>query len=324
MMFLFLFLTIIVTNSFGAEPENGELNFSFDDFTIVNEPPSEEADFKNVNNKNENSKKSFFGFGGKGQGRTNSKSIDEFFDKSYQVLEDIKKIGQESFEGLTNKNKPKKKKKKINPALAFPDPFFYDVVYTKNNQFITLSYVYNDKANKDNLHIPKLKYYDTFKELLSIAKSNKNHSRFYELFDTSRQNKKFDINETDEFGNTLLLTALRNGNFEIFLFLLSQNANPDICNNNNICPIQLAVYSNNLDATKALCDKNVNIKVRDKNGIVVMQYAIYQRQIKIVEILLSRYMKYPVNKSERAYLIEFSRNSGLESLSEEMEKRFQM
>jgi hypothetical protein len=324
-MFLIFFFTFIFLNVFGADPEPGSLNFSFDDFTVTNTAPSESENIKTENTKEVKQKRGFLGFGGKeGRQTENKSSIDDFFDKGIQTLQDLKKIGQESIDELTKKNKPTKKKKVVDLAKSFPDPFFYDAIYTKDTKFIAYAYLYNDKTNKDNDHIPKLKTYNAIKELFDIAKSEKGHDKFYELFKASKQDKTFNINQTDAFGNTLLLTALRNGNLEIFLFLLSQNANPNICNNNNICPIQLAVYSNNIDATKALCVKGVNIRVRDNNGILVMQYAIYQRQIKIVQILLERYMQYPVNRSERLELVDFTYNSGLENLAKEMEKRFML
>jgi ankyrin repeat protein len=292
-------------NTFSAEPEVKSLNLSFDDFTVTsNEEKEKEGKEQSSINKLRN-------------------SIDEFFDRSVQKIETIKKQGTD---GLNNLQKQERRTRKLttkqNPASLFPDPFFYDAIYKEKNKFITYLYIYNDKSNRDNNYIPKIVSYNMMQELFLLAKSSQKISKFYELFHASREDKTFNINAVDEFGNTLLLTALRNGNFEIFFFLLTQNANVNICNKASVCPIQLAVYSNNINAVQAMCEKNVNINVRDKNGLLVMQYAIYQRNIEVFNLLLARYLKYSPNQKERIELIEFTENIGMEEPALKMRKAF--
>ncbi len=321
-MLLLVFFTFFTVNVW-AQDEFGS-NITFDDFEVITEEQLPDVKpSKEVKTIEKTDKKRFFSFGKKKDIEEKEESyLDEFFNKSVKLVDDLKKKGSNSI-GQFSLQEEKKKKKKKEVVVSFPDPFFYDAIYEESDKFITYSYIYNDKTNKDNRHIPRLQNYDIIADLFKLVKAIPQRDKFYEVFKLYKSDKNSNINIQDKFGNTLLLTAMRNANFEAFFFLLSQGADVDLCNERRICPIQIAVYGNNVDLVSALSQKNVDIRVQDKNGVSVLYYAIYQRQIRIVEILLERYMRYPKNQKERQDLIEFASNSGLEDLSIKMQKMFE-
>lgn len=307
MRLLIFFLLFWKAFVWAAEsPEIKPLTFSFDDFQVVNEDPKKEP----VQNKKleaipaENTQENEMSISEKS-------ALDEFFDKSLKVFDNLKRRGEDAYQSVivTNQTPPVSKPKE-DPAKKFPDPLFFDAIYNSQNLFYTYTYIYDDKTNKDNSHIPKLQNYDTYTELFLTAKTRSNSDKFYELFHSLRFEPSFNINEQDKFGNTLLLVSIRNGNFEVFYFLLNQGADPSICNKKDVCPIQIAVYSNNLNAIKALADKNVNLRVYDRDGFTPTQYTIYENRIEAFEILFERYLRYKKNELERIEMIDFAKSIG--------------
>lgn len=313
-LIVLFFTCTLISKTFGAEQENN-LNFSFDDFTVINgeqeQPKQKPAAVKAEPELIETDKES-----GKSY-------LDEFFDKSLQTFEDLKKTGSKLINDL---NKPRDatsvKTTTEDRAKNLPDPLFYDAIYNQNNKFITYAYVYNDKSNKDNAYIPKVYNYKIEAELLKLAKSTNERSKFYELFNTSREDKTFNINFTDQFGNTMLLTAMRNKNFEIFYFLLTQHANPDICNKANICAIHIAIHAFNFNLVKAICDVEGEIRMKDLNGVSPIEFAIFNDLEDIFDILLKRYLKYPINKQERLAMLEFANNAQAVKYYKKMRRAF--
>jgi hypothetical protein len=297
---------------FAAEPELKSLNLSFDDFTVIDKAETEK------DSPAEN-----------GEPNVKQKSaLDEFFDKSLKVFDTFKKKGGDVINSIapqsniTVTENQKAPKKDVDPAKSFPDPLFYEAKYDMKRKFITYAYLYNDKTSRDNNHIPKLKNYDIYSELFSLAKASSKQSRFYELFHSLVSDPSFNINEKDEFGNTLLLTAMRNGNYNVFFFLLNKDANPSICNKKNVCPTHLALYADNLVLLKALLEKNVNIRITDKDNMSPLQYAIYENKKEIFDLLLTRYFKYTPDKNERKDLIEFAESLQRTHYAEEMRRNF--
>ena len=294
-----------------AQPSVKSFDFSFDDFKVVTDeekPKKQEVELKK-------------------EDQTKLKSsLDDFFKKSAEQIENLKQNI-----GISPKEKQKRKaavrtklNKNLSPSEKAPNPLFYDSEYYEAPKFYTYSYVYTDKTNKDNLHIPKMRYYNRMGELFSLTKSLTKKGQFYNLYNTTRRDQNFNINAQDEFGNTLLLTALRNGNFEIFSFLLEQDADPNLCNDNTICPIQLAVYSNNLDILRALIAKKADIMVEDGNGLTPIKHSMLEKQDLIFEELLKRYLRLPKNRQERIELIEFAENASIENYAQKMRQVFNL
>ena len=290
--FFFLFFISAV---FAAADEVKNFDVSFDDFTVIKEEEKpvqvqkKEEVLPDTKSKTKN-------------------NLDEFFDKTLKIFEDLKKKGEKTLEGLTLTSTPQSVPLvKEDPAKSFPDPFFYDAVYNSKKLFITYAFIYEDKTNRDNSHIPKLQNYDIYKELFMLAKSYKEQEKFLNLFHTVKTLPDFNINKTDKYGNTLLLTALRNGNFNIFYFLLQSDANPNICNNKEVCPIHLALNARNITVLQALINKNVDIMVKDKNDLTPLEFAMYENNIPMFELLLKRYLKYQKNQEERIKMIEFAK-----------------
>lgn len=310
------FIIALFCLKFAKGDEVKELNLSFDEFTVIQgeEPPKPEQPIKqkSESSSQESSKKSFV-----------TNSIKNLLNTGVQKAQSVKNTL------LTNTdNKPKKKKKKRkaepNPAAKFPNPLFFDVIYENQPLFFAYSYIYEDKKNRDNRYIPELQNFNFTSELLKLAKARNERLDFYTLFNASKAKKNFDINHQDEKGNTMLLTALYYGNFEIFYFLVVQGADVNICNEYGVCPIQLGVYSNNDGVVEFLCNHKVDIMKVDKNGFSVFEYALYQRNYKISSTLLERYLEYPINKTQRNELIEFAKSTGMDDFAKTMIEAFKM
>lgn len=279
-------------------PLNPDLNISFEGFQVTNTPSEANSSQKNEVQNSENSRI-------KG-------TIDNFFNRSVKNINKLKSTSLKIIEGQQSPNIPsiETSLKVEAPLVTFPDPLFYNVVYQRRPQFITYAYIYNDKTNKDNDSIPPLLDYNPIEELFILVKDKNQKDKFYELYKVGKKGGKFDINAQDKNGNTFLLIALRNSNFEVFNFLLMQGANPNICNNYNICPIQMAIYSENFVITEALAKRNINLRAKDKNGLDVMRAIIYYGKREILEIILKRYMRYPVDITERQNFMDFAQNLG--------------
>jgi ankyrin repeat protein len=292
----FLVLFILAFRLSFAEPEVKDLNLSFDDFRVVIEEEKQPKAQKPIQAKN---------------------NLEEFFDKNTERLKRLELLKKQDENNL-------KLKIRRPQNLELPDPFFYDAIYLQKQKFIASAFIYNDKTNKDNNYIPKFLQYNSSKDLFYFAKRRPDREKFYAVYNASREDKSFDINVKDEFGNTLLLTALHYGNFEIFFFLLARGADVNLCNNKGVCPIQLAVYEGGDEIVKALCMRNVDIKVKDKNNFTALEYAIYNRNYQTSFTLLERYLSYPRDNTERKALIDLAESTGMEQFALKMREIFQI
>jgi ankyrin repeat protein len=298
---------------YAAQNEVKELNISFDDFTIVNnqdnnqnQKQAQDEQPTSVNTQEENNK--------------NFSPFDAIKNLFNTKIKNSSRSNNKNASKSNNLNSTKRQNKNL--ASRFPDPFFYDVTYSPKPLFWTYEYIYNDKTNRDNRYIPKVQNIDYITMLFEFAINSKQKTDFYSLFNALREDPKFDIDIQDKYGNTLLLTALYYGNFEIFFFLIFHGADVNICNNNSICPIQLGVYSNNVSVVKFLAKYNVDIRKIDANGNSVFEYALYQRNEQIASLLLDVYLTYPADKNERLKLIKFAQSTGMINFANKMEKVF--
>lgn len=310
-------ISLLASINLSTAEEVKDLNLSFEGFQVITSE-EENADGKVVGGQTE--------FEEDNQSKRDRKkaqnNLDKFFDKSLRSIQNIKEKGKKAINKATTPENVKAVEIRQNPAKKFPDPLFYDAIYNTRGEFITYAYVYNDKSNKDNNYIPTLKNYNIMEDLFLLSKDGNRKDRFYELFNSAKDDIKFNINKQDINGNTLLITSLRNGNFDVFNFLISQGANPNICNRHDICPVQISVFSKNLATTKALMDVNTDINIVNKDGLNIMQYVIYNGRSDLFKIVLKRYLRYPKNILERQSFIFLAEELGREDFVHEMRLNF--
>jgi len=97
-----------------------------------------------------------------------------------------------------------------------------------------------------------------------------------------------DVNEGDEFGNTLLHHAARVGTREMVELLLESGANVNVMDSEEVTPLMEAVQEKREDIAKLLLDKGANPnRGRDTNG-TALHYAAATGNVKIGRMLLER------------------------------------
>jgi ankyrin repeat protein len=96
------------------------------------------------------------------------------------------------------------------------------------------------------------------------------------------------INSKDEYGNSLLHLAAREGNVDIINYLVSEGANVNSRNIADETPIHLAANSGNLDVVIQLISNGANINVKDSIGNTPLHDAAENDHIQIVKYLISQ------------------------------------
>ncbi|GAB2691916.1 hypothetical protein GCM10027037_14060 [Mucilaginibacter koreensis] len=83
------------------------------------------------------------------------------------------------------------------------------------------------------------------------------------------------VNDFNDDGFTPLALACYFGHYEVARYLILKGADVNQCLNNslNICPLHLAVASNNIDIVRMLIEHNVQINVQQSSGINALHYA---------------------------------------------------
>jgi ankyrin repeat protein len=96
------------------------------------------------------------------------------------------------------------------------------------------------------------------------------------------------INSKDEYGNSLLHLAVREGNVDIIKYLVSEGANVNSRNIADEAPIHIAANSGNLDVVIQLISNGADINVKDSIGNTSLHDAVENDHIQIVKYLISQ------------------------------------
>jgi len=218
------------------------------------------------------------------------------------------------------------KAKKINPAERFPDPFFYDAVYQKKENTTVPIWLYNDKTNYENNHIPMLFHYKyIIDDIFSIMRDPERTAEIILLIDTLAKRNDVNLNKQDKFGNTLLHYAIRYNNKAIFHQLLETNGvNPNVCNYSYICPIHLAVYKQDSDEISQLVNYGVDLKYSNDRFEMPIIIAIRLHYYTAIYTLARKHKERGTSINEIDYIIFSTKQAGLPDLTIELYEFFML
>ncbi|MCA9093372.1 MAG: ankyrin repeat domain-containing protein [Planctomycetaceae bacterium] len=127
------------------------------------------------------------------------------------------------------------------------------------------------------------------------------------------------INSRDDLGETLLFSAVSDGDFKKALSLLKKGADPNVPENNGITPLMEAASSGNLELVKLLLDHQSDPYRLDFSGTNAIDYAVAQGCVEVVELLRLRTdpEKLSVSKAMHAKILE-ERRLEVERLVDEL------
>ena len=121
----------------------------------------------------------------------------------------------------------------------------------------------NRKRSKKPL-LKNLMKRDDFNKLKNLI-YNKDENQFkYECLNISNN---YDINTCDRNGNTLLILACMNGDFNIVKLLLDNGANPNCTNLNKNTPLHYAISHQEYDIADLLIKNGANDDLENINGL---------------------------------------------------------
>ncbi|OIP01265.1 MAG: hypothetical protein AUJ98_05070 [Bacteroidetes bacterium CG2_30_33_31] len=111
------------------------------------------------------------------------------------------------------------------------------------------------------------------------------------------------INFKDEKGNTPLIYAIQNNNFDMVKMLEFNSADLNLKNNEGLTPLITAIRTSNFDIAEFLCYKGADPNITGLYGTTPLHYAINQAEYYIIDMLI--FYGADLNK------LDFERNSVL-------------
>ena len=198
-------------------------------------------------------------------------------NNSYKSFKSRSKTLSTKKPNLININKNFIKHKKISNIIT--DEFWRKFSLLKNASFFknhnkkyftinkilsrTKTIEVNRNRNKKPL-IKNLMKRDDFNKLKNLI-YNKDENQFkYECLNISNN---YDINTCDRNGNTLLILACMNGDFNIVKLLLDNGANPNCANLNKNTPLHYAISHHEYDIADLLIKNGANDDLENINGL---------------------------------------------------------
>lgn len=138
---------------------------------------------------------------------------------------------------------------------------------------------------------------------------------FYELI-----NQPIFINTQDENGNTALIKAAQNNNFEQVTNLISHNADTNVQNKNGFTALIISSFNGNNDINQILLSHNANPELQDKNGNTALITATIQGNAKIVQMLLTHRANPNVQNNGGLTALMFACNKGFTEIAKNLLK----
>jgi len=95
-----------------------------------------------------------------------------------------------------------------------------------------------------------------------------------------------DTDEDDEYGNTKLHYAIKDGDFELAKSLIYFYGNIDIQNFNGYSPLMIAVMEHNSDLVHELLENGANPNLANNNGFTSLHLAVFANSLEIMKLLV--------------------------------------
>ena len=273
----------------------------------------------NTENKNakleEENDKEYFGL------RKQFENKKEYFGR---ILKDVKEKTANFFNEIVVEDVPVAIK--VDPALKYPDPLFFDAIYSENETFDTYLYVYNDKTNPENNNIPEV-YPKRFEnQLFLLSKDSLKSSDLTRLLLALSDAKGFDIkrfvNSRNHAGDTPLLIAVRNNNTIAVNLLTQYGSDPSICNLKNICPFHMTVINDEPHLAKILLDYGADVMSEDIYGRNMIKFAIAKDMPEMFRVLIDAYTIGDARQNEKLDFMKFAMSFGRDKYVEYMYYKF--
>lgn len=116
-----------------------------------------------------------------------------------------------------------------------------------------------------------------------------------------RNSIMIDINATNKYGNTALMTALDKRNIKVAKLLIQKGANINIKNAQGYAAIDFAAHKRFLpDMLQLLIDKGADVNKKCNDGQSLLSKSFMKRNKKIIQILLENGAKVDTNSNELA------------------------
>ncbi|MBK8395912.1 MAG: ankyrin repeat domain-containing protein [Leptospiraceae bacterium] len=136
----------------------------------------------------------------------------------------------------------------------------------------------------------------------------------------SELKKGFDINTSDENGNTALHIAALKANLELTKFLLQKGANLNQKDGNGDSPLANAAAVGSLEVVKLLIEKGSEVDSKNQTGWTPLRWASNEGYLPIVNFLIEKGAEiYPLYMADR-YFLEEAKNGNLDGMQKYLNK----
>lgn len=129
--------------------------------------------------------------------------------------------------------------------------------------------VHSKHYDSENKHLPEAVEENDYYKMFFIASGKGDLKGLHAL----RQHIE-DIDRKDVHGNTALIHAVLSGNIQSIRFLLANNADPDVQNNDGVGALHIAASMNRPDVIQALKAKEASLYIQDNYGREPYIYAM--------------------------------------------------
>ncbi len=142
-----------------------------------------------------------------------------------------------------------------------------------------------ENTNSSQSDAPKMndETYEMIQQLFQLVRSS-DAQRLQGLFD-----KGFDApNIRDGKGNSLLMLASYNGQFEMTRVLLENGGDPQLANDMGQIPLAGAAFKGDLKMAQLLIEHGANVNARMPDGKTPLMFAAMFNRLEIIDLLLEK------------------------------------
>ena len=96
--------------------------------------------------------------------------------------------------------------------------------------------------------------------------------------------KKINLNKRDEFGDTILMMAVKKNHYDIVKILLDNGACPDIFNFHGYTPLIIAAFNENVEIVELLMEHGSDVSSKSYGGTTAESFALWRGNKLIADI----------------------------------------